>query len=176
MADKYGMKASDMTDEQLWSRMTEQDLDQLWPSVYNVPGVADSLSNKYKMITDAKYSPENVFKSSKKNNKSLNDVLETLVNHGVLRTKIPEILGVLRNKMRTILFPGEIFPLETKPKAMQPFEMSMGPNGGTRRRKLHVRRAKRRSSRRRPCKKTRGKSIKGKRYTRKSRNYMMRGG
>lgn len=35
---------------------------------------------------------------------------------------------------------------------------------------------KNRLIRKRPCKKTRRKSSKGKRYTRKSNNYMMRGG
>ena len=35
---------------------------------------------------------------------------------------------------------------------------------------------KNRLIRKRPCKKTRGKSRKGKRYTRKSNSYMMRGG
>lgn len=93
-----------MSDDDLWSKMTPEDLDRLWESIYNVEGVKKNLDFKFKSATDEKYWPNNVFKTSKEKGKTLKQVLETLVKDGIPENKIPKILNVLRKKMNEILY------------------------------------------------------------------------
>jgi hypothetical protein len=138
MPDKYGfetmedvlnanaarskMKASNMpyiqdpinmSDDDLWLKMTREDLDQLWESIYNIKGVKSDLNFKFQSATDEKYWPDNVFKASKKEGKTLNQVLETLVNQGVNKNKIPTIRKVLIKKMNEILLAESNSPTYT---------------------------------------------------------------
>ena len=103
-----------MSDDDLWLKMTNpEDLDKLWESIYNVKGVKSDLDFKFRSATNEKYWPNNVFKASKEMGKTLNQVLENLVNQGVNKNKIPTIRKVLSKKMNEILLAESNSPTYT---------------------------------------------------------------